>query len=190
MVAVNALITRVGIILNDEANIRWTTAEVVNWFNEGGVALVKRFPDACTKTSLLQLVQGAKQTNPAGAIDIVDMRQNENGAAITPCQRAMLDKFEPTWMTRPVSGQVTHWMDDPQPNTFYVYPAQSSSPAKVLLTYSCVPDTMVLGGNITIRDIYQDNLVNYALYRAFSKDAEYGGDAQRAAAYLQLALGS
>lgn len=185
-VAVNPLVARVGTVLNDAGNVRWTAAEVIDWFNEGGVLIVQKFPDACTKTVSLTLVAGAKQSNPADCIEILDMRQNNAGSAITPCDRASLDRFQPSWMTTPTASTVTHWMDDPQPDTFYVYPAQSATPATVIVTHSAVPATMAAGGNITLRDIYADKLVNYALYRAFSKDAEAGGDPNRAVAYFKL----
>lgn len=188
-VTVNSLVTRASTVLTDTSNIRWTTTEIVDWFNEGAVPIVEKYPDACTKTVNLTLVAGSKQANPADCIEIVDMRQNSGGAAITPCDRNSLDRFQPTWMTTPTASTVKHWMDDPQPDTFYVYPAQSATPATVVLTYAAIPAAMTSGGNITIRDIYSENLVNYALYRAFSKDAEFGGDPQRAAAYYQLALG-
>lgn len=188
-VPVNTLVSRAGTVLNDTSNVRWTAAEIVDWFNEGGVQIVQKFPDACTKTVSLALVAGSKQSNPADCIEIIDMRQNSSGAAITPCDRAALDRFQPTWMTTPTASTVQHWMDDPQPDTFYVYPAQSGTPATVVMTYSAVPPTMSAGGNITLRDIYAEKLVNYALYRAFSKDAEFGGDAERAVAYFKLVFG-
>lgn len=185
-VAVNQLVARVGAVLNDSGNVRWTAAEVVDWFNEGAVLIVQKLPDACTKTVSLQLAPGSKQSNPADCIEILDMRQNSAGAAITPCDRPSLDRFMPGWMNGPLSSSVVHWMDDPQPDVFYVYPAQGASAASVVLTYSAVPAAMLAGSNITIRDIYADKLVNYALYRAFSKDAEAGGDPNRAVAYFKL----
>lgn len=185
-VAVNPLVARVGTVLNDTGNIRWAAAEVIDWFNEGAVLIVQKQQDACTKTVSLALVAGSKQSNPADCIEILDMRQNNGGASITPCDRAALDRFNTGWMNGPSASSVTHWMDDQQPDTFYVYPAQSASPATVVMTYSAIPAAMSAGGNITIRDIYADKLVNYALYRAFSKDAEAGGDPNRAVAYFKL----
>jgi len=42
---------------------------------------------------------------------------------------------------------------------------------------------LVLGTTINIDDIYANALVDYMLYRAYSKDAEYAGNAQRAVAH-------
>lgn len=182
-VTVNSLVSRAATVLQDTSNIRWAVTELIDWMNEGAVSIVKSRPDACTKTVNLTLVAGSKQSNPADAIEIIDMRQNNGGAAITPCDRTALDRFQPTWMTTPTASTVTHWMDDPQPDTFYVYPAQSNTPATVVMTYAAVPTTMAAGGNITIRDIYANCLLDYVLYRAYSKDSEYAANANLSAAH-------
>lgn len=185
---VNMIVSRATVLLNDLGMVQWSQGELVDWLNEGQLALVKIHPDANTKTATLQLVAGAKQTNPADCIEIIDMRRNNAGGSITPCDRRALDTFSPNWMSSPTSSTVKHYMDDPQPDTFYVFPAQNTTPGTVLLTYSAIPATAVVGGNITIRDVYADNLVNYLMYRAFSKDAE-GGNAERAIAYFNLFKG-
>ena len=133
-ILVSTVLTNVTTLLNDVGMVHWTQAELLAYGSEGQVELVKLKPDAATKTTTLQLVAGAKQTNPTGCIEIIDMRQNNNGKAITPCDRAALDRFAPNWMTTPTASYVTHYMDDPQPDTFYVYPAQNATPATVVMT--------------------------------------------------------
>lgn len=186
-VSVASLIARAAYLAHDVDNVKWPQTEMVDYFNEGQLLLVEGHPDACTKTATLALVAGAKQSNPADCIEIIDMRQNAGGAAITPCDRSALDRFNPNWMTTQVGTTVIHYMDDPQPDTFYVYPALIGT-GSVVLTYVATPAIVVYGGNMAVRDIYADRLVNYLLYRMYSKDFE-GGDAQRAAAYLALFKG-
>lgn len=181
-IQVSTILTNVKTILNDASLVHWTQDELLAWGSEGQVELVKMKPDAATKTVTLQLVAGAKQANPADAIEILDMRQNENGASVTPCDRATLDRFQPTWMTTPTGSTVKHWMDDPQPDTFYVYPAQSNTPAKVVVTHSFTPPALTANGTLGVRDIYQSQIENYILFRAFSKDSE-PASAERAVAY-------
>lgn len=188
-ISVASILNRAGVVLQDIDGVRFTQAEGLDWLNEGALLVVEKYPDACMKTIQHALATGAKQTAPSDCIKIADVRQNANGASVTPCDRTALDRFSPNWMTTPTANTVKHWMDDPNPDVFYVYPAQGVTPATVTVTYQAVPVVMTLGGNITIRDIYAENLVNYVLYRHFSKDAEFGGDAQRATAYYQLALG-
>lgn len=182
---VNSIFTKFGILANDVDSVQWTAAERELWINEGQIALLEKHPDAKIKTVTVALAQGAKQTNPADCISIIELRQNANGNAILPCDRKALDAFSPGWMTSTASATVKHYMDDPQPDTFYVYPPQPVSPGSVVMTYGAVPATVAAGGNIDVRDIYADRLVNYLIYRAYSKDSE-SGDAARAAAAYQL----
>ena len=176
------VLLNVKTLLNDAGMIHWTQNELLQWGSEGQVELVVLKPDAATKTVDLQLVSGARQTNPADCISILDMRQNNGGNAITPADRATLDRFMPGWMKGPTASTVKHWMPDPQPDTFYVYPAQNNTPAKVVITHSFTPPALVAGGNLGVRDIYQAAIENYILFRAFSKDAE-PASAERAMAY-------
>lgn len=181
-VQVSLILSNVTAQLNDAGYVHWSQDELLKYGSEGQVELVKMKPDAATKTVTLQLVAGAKQTNPSDAIEILDMRQNENGAVVTPCDRTPLDRFQPTWMTTPTASTVKHWMDDPQPDTFYVYPAQSNTPAKVIVTHSFAPPALTANGTLGVRDIYQSQIENYILFRAFSKDSE-PASAERAMAY-------
>lgn len=185
---VASVISRAATLLQDTAMTRWTQAMHVTNLNEGSIELVKIKPDAKTKTATLALVAGAKQSNPADCIEIIELRQNANGAAILPCDRKALDSFSPNWMTTPVSATVKHYMDDPQPDTFYVYPAQPTSPGSVVMTYVAMPATVAYGGNIEVRDIYAEKLVSYLLYKAYALEDEAGA-AEKAAAYLQLFKG-
>lgn len=183
-ILVSTVLTNVKTVLNDAGLVHWVQDELLAWGSEGQVELVKMKADAATKTVTKQLVAGAKQTNPTDAIEILDMRQNENGAAITPCDRTALDSFLPNWMTTPTASTVKHWMDDPNPEVFYVYPAQNATPAKVIITHSFTPPALIANGTLGVRDIYQAAIENYILFRAFSKDAE-PASAERAVAFAK-----
>ena len=43
-----------------------------------------------------------------------------------------------------------------------------------------------MSGNIDLPDEWANPLLNYVLYRAYSKDAEFAGNAQLAASHLAL----
>ena len=186
---VASVISRAATLLQDTAMTRWTQAMHVTNLNEGSIELVKIKPDAKTKTVTVALVAGAKQSNPDDCIAIVELRQNNGGTSILPCDRGALDAFSPNWMTAPVSATVKHYMDDPQPDTFYVYPAQPASPGSVVMTYAAMPVVVVYGGNIDVRDIYAEALVNYLLYKACALEDEAGA-AEKAVAYLQMFKGA
>ena len=179
---VSTVLTNVKTLLNDAGLVHWTQDELLAWGSEGQVELVKLKPDAATKTVTQQLVPGAKQANPSDCIEVIEVRQNDSGLAVTPCDRAALDRFQPGWMKSPTASVVKHWMDDPQPDTFYVYPAQNNLPGKIVMTYSFVPPALTANGVLGVRDIYQAAIENYILFRAFSKDSE-PASAERAVAY-------
>ncbi len=185
---VASIVAKAATLLNDTALDRWSQDFHVDSLNEGSLALVKFKPDAKIKTANATLVAGAKQTTPSDCISVIELRRVDGGNAITKCDRASLDRFDPSWMVTPQSYDVVHWMEDPQPNTFYVYPAQGVSPATVSLTYGALPTTVAYGGNLDVRDIYADNIVYYMLYRAYVLDTEAGA-AEKAAAFYKLFTG-
>lgn len=185
---VASVITRAATLLQDTAMTRWTQDMHLTNLNEGSIELVKIKPDAKIKTVTVALVAGAKQTNPADCIEIIELRQNAGGAVILPCDRKALDSFAANWMTTPISATVRHYMDDPQPDTFYVYPAQPAAPGSVVMTYAAMPNAVVYGGNIDVRDIYAEKLISYLMYRAYALEDEAGA-AEKAVAYLQLFKG-
>lgn len=183
--AVKLVLDRAATILNDLGNDRWTQAELLDWLDAAQVALITLRPDAKTETREMALVAGAAQTLPADCIALMDVAYNKDGSAITPCDKAALDAFSPGWAIRPTDSSVRHWMASDDPKVFYVYPAQNATPATVSIVASVYPLKATASGFIDVRDIYAERLVNYILYRAFSKDAEFSGSAEKAVAFYQ-----
>lgn len=185
-VSVQSVLKRASTLLLDLGMERWTEDELLMWLNDGQRELAASVkPDAKVRTIEHVLNQGAKQAVPADGLAILDVRQNKDGTAITPCERSALDRFSPSWMQKPLSSSVRHWMPDEHPNVFYVYPAQNDAPGTVVMTYSAQPATVGAADDIDVRDIYAENLLNFILYRAFLKDAEFGGNGERAVAFYQ-----
>jgi hypothetical protein len=77
---------------------------------------------------------------------------------------------------------VTNAVFDPRaPKQFYVYPP-SNGTGYVELMYSAIPATVAsLAAAITVDDIWANALMDYILYRAYSKP--YVADPARAMAY-------
>jgi hypothetical protein len=77
-----------------------------------------------------------------------------------------------------------------------VYPPAAASGASAELIYSAYPTDIAepgstalytaVTGNISVADIYVNALVNYILYRAYSKDSENTQNAALAASFYQL----
>lgn len=118
------------------------------------------------------------------------------GRAVTGIARGQLDVTLPGWHGMPASAEVLHFMHDAKdPKTFYNYPKATANPAmyvEVLVSRNPVntlsDDATVLGtGDIDagIDDIYENVLVDYVLYRAYSKDSEHTANGSRSQWHYQ-----
>ena len=66
-----------------------------------------------------------------------------------------------------------------------MYPGVAGN-AYLEIIFSANPTTVAQNGNLDIPDIYANAVMNYVLYMAYMKDAEYAGNSQRAANHYQL----
>lgn len=181
-----SIISRASILLQDVANIRWPQLELLDWLNDGQreVALYK--PNACVRNTDVVLAPGTKQYLPADGNSLVDMPRNTNGAAIRITARGVLDAQVPDWhLAAKASAKVAHYCySELDPKTFYVYPP-SPGGNSVELIYNASPANTALAGVISIDDIYASALVDYVMYRAYSKDSEYAASGQTASNHYQ-----
>lgn len=192
-ITVASILTKVSTILQDPTNIRWPTDELVLWLNDGQreVALYK--PNAFVVNNAVVCAAGTKQTLPAAALSLIDIVRNMGTNGTTPgnsiraVSREILDTQVPNWHSSTPSAVTKHYVYTPlDPKTYYVYPPQpASGQGYVELVYVSAPTDATSGGNITIDDIYVTPLIDYILYRAYSKDAEYANNATLAVGYYQ-----
>lgn len=129
--------------------------------------------------------------SPAKLLDVV---RNMAGAnkAIRQVEREILDAQQAGWHAMTGSIDTVHFtFDDRDPRAFYVFPPALST-TKLEVIYSAYPtdvaapsgsDYTGVSGNIGVADIYGNALLDYILYRAYMKDSEYAGNAQRAQAH-------
>ena len=85
-----------------------------------------------------------------------------------------------------VPGRCAFVLDDPR--NFYVYPGIASGQnAFIEIVFSNSPtDLANTSATISVDDIYANAIIDFVLYRAYMKDAEYAGNAQRAQNHYQL----
>lgn len=191
-IQVNNLVSRAATLIQDATNIRWPTTELIDWLNDGQREIVLLKPQASVKNESVQLTTGStKQSIPAAGVMLIDVARNMGAAGSTPgdairvTSREVLDAQKPTWHSDAnTDGKIKHYMFDPRdPKTFYVYPKAPATAWYVELIYSASPTDCSAGGVIQIDDIYANALLDYILYRAYSKDAEYAQNAQLAIAH-------
>ena len=192
-----SVIQRVVVTLQDPNAVRWSTAELVRYLNDGqrDIALIR--PDATATQATMALAAGARQTLDSTGAKLLDVIRNTTGAqrAIRLTDRAVLDAHNPDWYSKTGATEIRHYtFDSREPRVFYVYPPAALG-ASVEMVYSAYPANITepsagalytaVTGNISVQDIFANALTNYILYRAFSKDAETV-NAAAAQAYYQL----
>lgn len=198
-VTAQSIIRRAAETLQDLTAVRWSTAELVRYLNDGQRELGVYRPDAVSVNATVALTPGAKQTLPAGGFKLLDILRNDSAAsqrAVRLASRQLLDAHIPNWYTQNPSLEVQHFIYDPRdPLVFYVYPPAVSSAVTVYMIYANIPEGIAepaagttfsaVAGNIGVPDIYANALTDYVLYRAYAKNTEFAGDAARATAHYQ-----
>jgi len=188
-----SIINQAAILLNDSAsNVRWPKTQLLTYLNDGQREVVIFRPDASVQNSVMMLTAGnTKQSIPADGIRLIDVIRNMGsgstaGVPVMVIDRDILDTQIPTWHSDDASSSIKHYTFDPKdPETFYVYPQPAAS-VHLEIVYSVPPaDCDVVGDNISISDIYTNALLDYIMYRAFSKDTEYANP-NKAANYYQM----
>lgn len=196
------IISRVEFILQD-TNVRWPRLELQSWINEAYLAITLLRPDASSKSGAFTCVEGTRQNITASfatALRLLDVTRNlttsSDKKVIRAVQRPVLDDQRPAWHTETPTENIQHFTFDPrQPKEFFVYPPASAG-AEIEVVYTDAPETHSLSeadldpatGSaevIKLDDTYMTPIIDWVLYRAYSKDAEYGANEARAAAAYQ-----
>jgi len=199
-VTVQSVIDRVQSVLQDTTGVRWpVTGELVLWVNDAQreVALLK--PDASAVNTTVTLTTGTKQEIPSAGNRLLKVVRNMSAAsggtgarAVRLVDLAVLDSQSPSWHDPTVTGDAAHTnivkhyaYEESNPRNFYVYPGVSGN-SYIELIYSANPATVTLSDNLSIPDIFANAIMNYVLYMAYIKDAEFAGNQQRASSHFQL----
>lgn len=178
------IMDRASMIIQDLTNVRWPTTELTNWLNDGRRELAVVRPDIYSVSATLALVAGAKQSLPSGGLRLMDVPRNTSGPAITVTQRGFLDQQNPSWHQMTASATIKHFMvDERYPSNFWVYPPATNT-ASVEVIYEQAPTDYSTSSTLSAyEELYGGAMVDYICYRAFSKDSEYAGNAERAIAH-------
>lgn len=195
------IVKRAQTILQDTTATRWPLTELQNWLNDAYKEVVIHRPDSNTASATVTLAAGARQKcqdtasiNLPNLLRVIDVVRNTHTSsdkrAIRRTDRRILDDQRPTWYSETPSYSIQHYIfDDRLPHEFLVYPPANVG-TTVEMVYSSCPTPHVLSESdlansataetIKLDDVYANALLDYILYRAYSKDAEYAGNAQRA----------
>ena len=198
----SATIRRATDLIMDSTSVRWPAHELVRFINDGQRELVIARPDATSRTATVTLAVGTRQNleamalvpAPSKLIEITrNMAATSTKKAVRLVPRQMLDAQIPGWHGLAGAVDIVHYMFDArEPRTFYVYPPALAT-AQLEVTYSSLPVDVAepadgalfsaVVGNLGVPDIYGNAILDYVLYRAYSKDSEFAGNAARAAGH-------
>jgi len=197
------ILSRIKDILQDTTSVRWPEAELLRYLNDGQREIVNFRPESSATTSSVQLVAGTKQTLPSAGLRLIKVVRNMSAAsgsatgkrAIRIVNVDILNTQEPDWHDPTVSGDAAHTtivkhyiFDEDDPRNYYVYPGVAGN-AFVEVVFSASPTDLANGSaTISVDDIYANGIIDYVLFRAYQKDSEYAGNAQRAQSHYQLFL--
>jgi hypothetical protein len=186
------IINDAAIQLNDVANVRWPRTELLEWLNSGQAMIVLMQPSANATFATQQMTPGTRQLLPADGWSLLNITRNllpdgvTPGRAVRVVSRTLLDAQNSMWHAAPAVSQVQNYIYDMQePTAFYVYPP-SDGTCSLEYNYAAMPAPLATeAGTIDINDVYAAVILDYILYRANSKDAEYAAGIQLAAGYWQ-----
>ncbi len=196
------LLARIRDTLQDTTSVRWSDAELRRYINDAQREIVNFRPEASAKTANVALVVGTRQTIPTEGLRLIKITRNMSDAsggatgkrAVRLVNVDILNAQDPDWHDPTATGSSTHGttvknyvFDDDDPRVFYVYPGASSTSTFLEIVYSKSPTDLTTGSStIDIDDTYANAIIDFVLYRAYLKDAEYAGNAQRAGTHYQL----
>ena len=197
----SSVIRRAAETLQDLTAVRWGTAELVRYLNDGQREILLYRPDAFATVTSLALGAGTRQVLPSTAAKLLSVIRNtataSNKQAVRIINRQLLDSQVPDWHAAPPSVSVVHYMYDPiTPREFFVYPPATALsqldivvaqyPAGITEPSTANAVFSDVGGNIGVPDELANALVNYVIARAYMKDTEQAGNAARAQAHYAM----
>jgi hypothetical protein len=192
----SAIIDQAEEILQDTSNDKWSAADLLGWLNMGQRAIVREKPTTYVVRTALALTSGLYTSLPAAAFLLLGVSMNLGltpgitpGVPITLVERKWMDATLPSWTSATASATTEHVIYDPDVNPleFSVYP-QSTGTGFIEVVTANRPADILSSASILVGDEYAEALLDYVLFRAFSRDADYVENSQRAVAHWQSFL--
>ncbi|MFU2512445.1 DUF6682 family protein [Pseudoalteromonas sp. ASV78] len=196
-VTVTSVLKKVQIVLQDTTGTRWPLPELLGWFNLAQKDIVNHRPDTHTKSILFDCQLGTRQVLPPEALRLIRITRNETAASkrvVKLIDQRILDDQIPDWHDdEKASLVIDHYVyDDRIPKEFMVFPAAAVG-AKLRGAICTAPLEVVIADNefetdvqvLGLDDTYVNPIMDFILYRAYSKDVTYAGSGQNAIAAYQ-----
>ena len=203
-VKAGAVLHRAQTLIQDNTGIRWPLPELAQWLNDATREVTLYKPSASSDSVVLSLTRGTRQTIPAGALMLLRIIRNlesgstasdrKGGRAVRLVNRDVLDTQHPDWHsdgpTRFTLGVKHFTFDESDPTTFYVFPGNDGNGTVEALVSQAPPPIDEAGTTLAdyevdmpLPDVYANAVLDYVLYRAYSKDASFAENMERANAH-------
>lgn len=194
---ISDLIRRAARIVQDVDGTRWDEPEWLDWFNDGRRAMAIVRPTEFARRLPVYLEQGTLQQVPAEAFLLLRIDCNlqfadprRPGRGVTMVDFDLLTAMHPGWQDEgvfPYAAEVKHFTyTTADPMQFHVFPGNDGT-GLVEATVAVLPDEAIaVGEPIGVRAVFANALVDYMLYRAFSKDGDMPGMAERAGSHFGM----
>jgi hypothetical protein len=183
------MLTQAAAVLQDPEFVRWPKAELMHWMSEAQIAIA-RSPGAYTRTAVIPLVKGTRQTLPDDGWTLISVIRNvdEEGRpnrAVRVTTRALMDSFNPLWHAADERPFVEMYIyDERTPREFFVSPP-SDGTGFLEIVYGAVPAQLLSEDqNLVLPVLYDSAILDYVLYRANSKESDYAAGVQNAQQYF------
>lgn len=177
---------------NSAEGVRWQNAELLGWLNESYQMIVSIRPDANPVNDDITLIEGTKQSIPTAGTRLLGVMRcthpDSNMGVIQVCERATIDATRPGWHAEDKTRDIEYFIyDELDPTRFYIYPpALSGATIEALWTQVPTPhEDYAKAEVIKLDDSYAPAIVDWVLYRAYLKDADFSANSQRAAGHYQ-----
>lgn len=187
-ITAQSIVDRARHILQDTTagGTRWLDPELLKWLNDAQREIVLLKPNAYSSVEDINLTTGTKQVIPAEGLLLLSITRNTGGGAVRRVDRGILDSENPNWHGDTPAADVEHYVfDEDAPQTFWVYPPNNSSGSVEIIMSKAPEEVGVIADTITLNDIYANVILDFLLYRAYSKDTDYAGNSNRAGVHYQ-----
>lgn len=193
MSTAQSLVNRAATQLYDLSGVDWPDAELLDYLNEGLAALVTLVPGEFAVPQTVTHVPGTKQQLPLGGLALLRVMHAVDSLgkptrAATRFELTAMDAIHPGWH-QDRAGPVRQWGYAPEDRfVYWVYPPSDGS--KAVIELALEPTPVGLQDALPVGSRFDGALVDYMLYRAYSKDTEYAGQDGRAALHYQAYRGA
>ena len=183
---VKTIVRQVQRRLIDEDAIRWSDDDMLDYTNSAIKAVLAVRPDAYVLNHEFVCVEGTKQELTERSNFLINVVRNSKGKAIRgPHDMLMLDNYYPEWRSStPEDVADCYLYDERDPKVFYLYPAVNDQ-HKIEIIETVIPESITKAEfdndiESSLGPLYDNALVEYMVYLAFSQDNEFAANANKA----------